>query len=288
MDLQQQAVSDGTDPAVQMIWNISSIMSNVACAPFIRAATVRQVYRTKKCIGWRPLALVLSDEEGALAGWRGYLARGLTLFASDFYNTLMGDVNRFDNWFSFLCIAPLTSLVLTPFNAIQAYRTLDLGIPQSAARSDRWRTADEKEKAKVQKYDGIWDIMCQIWEKDGILGFYRGWLPCTLKLWIDDLHLLQWIIISNVLQSEDFDGILNLAHAFSVELVTYPWELLIQRQMVDFGEKDLSLLERIKKIWEKEGILGFYNGFFSYDYIVGRSAETVMMVVLAFGFSALL
>jgi len=276
-----------------IVWNISSMLSNVACAPFIRAATIRQVHRGKSSDGWRPLAMVLAEEEGMLAGWRGYLARGIGVMAQSVYSEMFDDFDSYAHWTSFLWLAPLTSLVLTPFNVIQARRTLDLGIPLSAAKSVRDETADEDQasgrfrtmrdgrKVRVQQYDGIFDIMCQIYETDGISGFWRGWLPSTAQLWLDNLHLFQWMVLFQLFQNEA-ETAMGLGFVVSAELLKYPCDLLIQRQMIDLGGKNMTLLERIQYIWKKEGIAGFYNGFCSYDYFIGKSCEYVGTGLIAF------
>jgi len=278
-----------------IVWNISGMLANVACAPFIRAATIRQVHRGKTSDGWRPLAMVLAEEEGMLAGWRGYLARGISVLAQAVYTEIFDDFDNYNNWTGFLWLAPLTGFVLTPFNVVQARRTLDLGIPLSSAKSDdrddaepapgeapgRWRTLRNGKRVRVQQYDGIWDIVCQVYEKEGITGFWRGCLPSTLKLGLDNLHLFQWMVLFQLFQNEA-ETILGLGFVVSSELLKYPCDLLIQRQMIDLGGKNMSLWERIKHIWNKEGISGFYNGFLSYDYLIGKSCEWVSTGLIAF------
>lgn len=272
-----------------IVWNISGILSNVACAPFIRAGTIRQVHRGKTNDGWQPLAMALAEEEGMLAGWRGYLARGVSMLAQSVYSEIFEDFDEYAHFTSFIWLAPLTGLILTPFNVIQARRTLDLGIPLSAARSstpgekdsERWQTLPDGKKVRVQQYDGIFDIICQVYEKDGITGFWRGWLPSTLQLWLDNLHLAQWMVLFQLFQSEA-ETALGLGFVVSSELLKYPCDLLIQRQMIDLGGKNMSLWERIQYIWEKEGIAGFYNGLLSYDYCIGKTCEYLSTGLIAF------
>jgi len=271
------------DPNNLLVWNISIALANVACAPMVRAAQIRQVRKDKTSKGWRPLAGVLSDEEGMLAGWRGYLARGITFTVSDLYNNLFSDFNRFDHPWSIFLFAPLTSLVLSPLHAVQINRTVDIGVPLSSV-SPRERDDEElKVKKKVQKYDGYWDTFCQIYETKGFNGFYGGFAPGTVKLLFTDLHLGIFVVLTNAFEDDDMANVvLSFSYVLTRELITYPLDLVANLQMLDFDNENLSFMERVNKIYNEEGLAGFYHGLFTYDTILSTCAETPLTTLIAF------
>lgn len=266
-----------------LVWNISIALANVACAPMVRAAQIRQVRKDKTSKGWRPLAGVLGDEEGMLAGWRGYLARGITFTVSDLYNNLFSDFNRFDHPWSILLFAPMTSLILSPLHAVQINRTVDVGVPMSSI-SPRERDDEElKGKKIVQKYDGYWDTFCQIYETKGVNGFYAGFAPNTVKLLLTDLHLAIFVVLTNAFEDDDMANVLlSFSYVLSRELVTYPLDLVANLQMLDFDNENLSFMDRINKMYKEEGVAAFYHGMVSYDNILATCAETPLTTLIAF------
>jgi len=276
------------DPNALFVWNISIALANLACAPLVRAAQIRQVRKDHSSKGWRPLAGVLSDSEGLLAGWRGYLARGITYVISDLYNSQFSNFNRFEYPPSILLFAPVTSLLLAPFYTIQINRTCDVGVPLSSVSARERESGETKSDKVVQKYDGFWDTFCQIYETKGISGFYTGFAPTTVKLLLVDCHLLAWLAISNAMGESDLGHIL-LSGGFVItrELITYPLDLVANLQMLDYENENLSFLERVQKITDEDGIGGLYHGFFSYDYLVGGWVETPLTTLIAFALTVI-
>jgi len=270
------------DPNSMLVWNISIALANVACAPMVRAAQIRQVRKDQSAKGWRPLAGVLSDKEGMMAGWRGYLARGITFTVSDLYNNLFGDFNRFEHPWTILLFAPLTSLILSPFHAVQIHRTCDIGVPLSSVTSRDREDEELKGKKTIQKYDGYWDTVCQIYETKGFNGFYAGFAPATVKLLLTDLHLAMFVVLTNVLGEDDMANVaLSMTYVMTRELVTYPLDLIANLQMLDYENKNLSFMERVNKIHSEDGVGGFYHGIFSYDNVLSLCAETPLTTMVA-------
>lgn len=276
------------DPNAMLVWNISMALANVACAPLVRASQIRAVRKDLSSKGWRPLAGVLSDQEGLLAGWRGYLARGITFIVSDLYNSQFVNFNRFENPWTIFLFAPLTSLVLTPFYNVQINRTCDVGVPLSSVSARERESGETKSDKVVQKYDGFWDTFCQIYETKGISGLYSGFTASTVKLILVDCHLLAWLAVSNAIGDSDLGNIL-LSGGFIAtrELITYPLDLVTHLQMLDSENENLSFTERVQKTVEEDGVSGLYHGFLSYDNLVGGWVETPLTTLIAFALTVI-
>lgn len=279
MQAMQESQGGGTEDLDALIWNLAVAISNVACAPFKRAMKIRQAYPEKKSKGWKPLATVLYEEEGLLAGWRGYLASGITFVSNDIYDGAMSGVDRFSSLASLAWFAPATAAVLCPLIAVEAARKCDLGQPLSSAKLDM----TEEDLKKLQKYDGIWDVVCKMYDDRGFGGFYDGFLPICTKIWVNDAHLLMWMVISELFAGESslLDSLMSLGFVFGGELVSYPLDLIATRQVL-LSRDELTFTERANSIYEKDGILGFYTGFLSYDYFLGHFSDTICTGVLAF------
>eukprot|EP00494_Astrolonche_serrata_P026315 UN26576 len=145
------------------------------------------------------------------------MARGITYFVHDLCMYQLGFADRYENLFSMIGFSLLTPLILQPFYAVQALRMSDIGRPLSsviANKKEEGKTPDLEEVSPgtVQKYDGIWDIVSSIWQEDGIMGFYRGYLPAALKLIASDIHWVAWYAIAEMTGGESV--FMNLGFMF--------------------------------------------------------------------------
>lgn len=269
-----------------LIWNLSSIISNIVCAPNVRALKISQVFQEQKAKGWKPLSIILIEKEGVLGGFRGYFSRGLNFMMSEFYNSQFGNFDRFQSLLNLCWWSPVMAFFLSPFYTLEACQTLDLGLAKNECLKKKIGETNLKE---IQEYDGMFDTCRKIWKCNGILGFYKSWFPLMLKIFLKDLHFVQWMAFGSLMQGSGIFGEILTQFGFliSSEILVYPIEKICQLQAINIKKGQLSFKEQVKKIFQNSGLMGFWAGWLSYDYIIGTFSELGITMALAMTFTTI-
>jgi len=273
-----------------IIWGVLNSAANVACAPLERALLIRQVRKQNGSVGWKPAAWNYMEKEGLLSGWRGYIARGVSSLILEFFNGGFQDI-KYDNYTSLFWTTMVTTLVTTPLRAIEVHRMSDVGEPLSHKRirdeKARHEGEEPQESDRYQLYDNYFDAASHIYNTKGLLGFYDGYTANLLKSVVWDFNFILWVQITSAFSGDDFvDTLLSFGYMASSQLINYPLQLLMNRMILDLEKKQYGLLDRIQSILAEEGILGFYEGFASYDHICQSWGETAVSTGLALTLSA--
>lgn len=115
------------------------------------------------------------------------------------------------------------------------------------------------------EYKSIFAAICKIYNKERVLGFYKGTIPSLIKdVPYSGLQysLYQTILGFNERARENKGWIVTAAGVSSsiAIMVTYPFDnLRVRAQFHQGSPKKIILLS--KEILEKEGVKGFYKGY---------------------------
>jgi len=273
-----------------MIWGVLNCGANIICAPLERALLIRQMRKKKGSVGWKPAALKYMETEGLLAGWRGYVARGVSNLVYEFFSAAFQDY-KYDNYTSLFWTTGIQTLITTPLLAIEAHRMSDTGEPLSWKRirdqKARHEGEEPKESDRYQLYDNYFSAASHIYNTRGFLGFWDGYSANLLRSLIWEFNFVFWVQITSAYSGTDMaDFLLSVGYMASSQLVNYPLQLLMNRMILDLEKKEYNLWDRLQAMVAEEGILGFYRGFASYDHICQAWGETGVSTGLAFGLSA--
>ncbi|EMG49369.1 YIA6 Mitochondrial nicotinamide adenine dinucleotide transporter 1 [Candida maltosa Xu316] len=130
-------------------------------------------------------------------------------------------------------------------------------------------------ESKGTHYKGTLDAFKQMYKNEGIRAFYSGLVPSLFGLLHVGIHFpvyekLKTIFQCNLnSQGTDSSIVWRLIAASSISkmiasTITYPHEILRTRmQLRQEKGKSKSLLKTIKSIFKKEGLRGFYAGYFT-------------------------
>jgi len=128
-----------------------------------------------------------------------------------------------------------------------------------------------------------------IWETEGLKGFYRGLLPSLfgvthgaiqfssyerLKIWrtaiidgqsVEDIAKNGAIKTKSDTELSNFDFLtLGAISKMFAGSITYPYQIVRARlQLYDANDKYKNGRDVVKKVYQKEGIAGFYKGYVS-------------------------
>ena len=120
-------------------------------------------------------------------------------------------------------------------------------------------------------YSSIWDGTKQIYETEGIFGFYRGLVPSLFGVTHGALQFMAYEELKSWrarailgkqedLSSADYLALSSLAKMFA-GITTYPYQVVRARlQMYDAGQIYSSARDVVRQVWKKEGFMGFYKG----------------------------
>jgi len=120
-------------------------------------------------------------------------------------------------------------------------------------------------------YTSIWDGTRQIYQADGILGFYRGLIPSLFGVSHGALQFMAYEQMKKRRSSytgESQKQLTNLDYLIFSGLskifagsATYPYQVIRARLQTYDAEKVYgSARDVIRQIWRREGISGFYKG----------------------------
>jgi hypothetical protein len=106
-----------------------------------------------------------------------------------------------------------------------------------------------------------------IYEREGVKGYYRGFLPSLIKntlnsaTYFSTLHYLRLVIHKTNMMSENWVNFFASATARAFQsTLTNPLIVIKTRlEVLGFSEYT-SLLDAVRKIYAKEGPLGFFTG----------------------------
>lgn len=119
-------------------------------------------------------------------------------------------------------------------------------------------------------YTSTWHGATQIWQSEGVRGFYRGLLPSLFGVSHGAIQFMAYEQLKNhygvsrggkeKLTNMDFLSLSAVSKMFA-GTVTYPYQVVRARlQTYDAIRNYSSASDVIKQVWRREGFGGFYKG----------------------------
>ncbi|SIO73723.1 Mitochondrial transporter (putative) [Babesia microti strain RI] len=273
---------------------MSGMLTKTACAPFDRIRLLYQVQpmfankvgrgNNRKYKGILNTAHVILREEGVVGLWRGNMintVRGGVCYATKFGVTditrelLDGiDKNGSPGSFNSVIAGAVAGLIQKsisyPLDVVSV--RMALGINTSNLN-------------KECTYRGIFNCVSQIYNREGLCGFFKGFAPtiCTgipyiaLQMGLFDFYKRKFKSILEPVESDEnlWSNVKNLAiisslsgslSGFSALLIVFPGDTVRKRMMNNAISNQNRLyknsLDCFRTILRSEGVLAYYHGLF--------------------------
>eukprot|EP00943_MAST-04B_sp_MAST-4B-sp1_P000981 g981.t1 len=136
----------------------------------------------------------------------------------------------------------------------------------------------------------FFETAVNIYQESGFFGFWRGYVPLALVNVSDKfLYFFFFNVLINIAKNKKTGKVSYIANLFIGYLsdllrlpITYPIEVISFKMITS---KDVTIRRAIKDIWSsKQGIMGFYDGIYSYCGLGLRPAiQDVMFVQIKYG-----
>jgi len=121
-------------------------------------------------------------------------------------------------------------------------------------------------------YRGLFQGIAVLWREEGIIGFYKGWIPALLGVPHGAVQFMAYEelrkVLSQYLKSSEGKVEMNTFHfmgmacfsKLTASIITYPALVLRSRLQVRPSQFE-GFLHCCVWTWENQGIVGFYAGF---------------------------
>lgn len=123
----------------------------------------------------------------------------------------------------------------------------------------------KQDKEDEYQFKGIMDVFRKTWNKDGIVGLYRGLGISILGIFAYRSLLLAFkSILKSMLKDKNAKVLLIVLPTILAGIITYPMETIRKRLMMTSGGDKKYIyqgaIDCFKQIVEKEGFASLYNG----------------------------
>ncbi|XP_050439151.1 calcium-binding mitochondrial carrier protein SCaMC-2-B-like [Adelges cooleyi] len=117
----------------------------------------------------------------------------------------------------------------------------------------------------VGKYSGTSEVISTTWKKEGLTGFFKGYVPHTLGMLVfTGIDLTIYEMSKNRLNGERLQWSVNMASAICSSTVAhctcYPISMLTTKFQAN-NQPDAKFMDLVKHNWKTSGALGMYRGF---------------------------
>jgi solute carrier family 25 (adenine nucleotide translocator) protein 4/5/6/31 len=212
----------------------------------------------------------LIKHEGVISLWRGNIANVVRYFPNQamnfaFKGTIKSHITKFDQKKEFWKFAMANFVA----GGLAGSMSLTLTHPIDLVRT-RLAT-DNKNKDGVRHFNGYKDCVIKIFQGEGLIGLYRGFLISVGGIFVyRALYFGGYDSLKGNLIKKDTGFILKWFFAQTVTiisgLVVYPLDTVRRRIMIESGKKAefkkyQNSMDCIKKISVEEKLHGFYKGF---------------------------
>jgi len=251
---------------------ISGTVAKTAAAPVERVKLLLQTQGSNERIS-RPYKGIadcfqrIYREEGLLAFWRGNMANIIRYFPTQALNFSIKD--------SIQGAFPAVDRKVSPYKFVFK-NLLAGGIAGSITNMivyplDFARTrlgADVAKNNGQRQFRGVWDCLSTTYKADGVKGLYRGagaslcgiFIYRGLYFGVYDSGKAMWISENDMLIKKFFFA--QMCVIFS-ESIAYPTDTVKRVMMMQSARKDVmynGLFDCIKKLYQKDGLPGFWKG----------------------------
>jgi len=114
------------------------------------------------------------------------------------------------------------------------------------------------------QYSSARDGLREIYEREGLLRFYKSTKVFLMTNTIYTAFLFQFYELLNYHFRDKPYSIFDTSplSAFMAAIIVNPFEVVLTRYaLVDTTKKKLVLSYLLKRLWQREGLSGFYKGF---------------------------
>lgn len=270
---------------------VSASIGKTATAPLERVKLILQNQISLEVIekpytGIRDCFSRLIKSEGYKSLWRGNLPNVLRYFPNqamnfafkDTFKTIFCQYDPKKNFWKY-AMGSCLSGGLAGSISLMVCHPIDLVRTRLAT--------DNKSVSGQRKFNGTFDCLGQIFNKEGLIGLYRGIVVSVIGIFAyRAVYFGGYDSLKNKLNKQNANFIVKWTLAQSVTicsgLMFYPLDTIRRRIMIETGKSEESkkyknAIDCMKKMYKQESFKGFYKGFAT--NVMKTSGSSIVLVL---------